>query len=33
MDIKNKSYFKHVVAFLGLIIVAGGSYFVWDGYF
>ncbi len=33
MENKNRSYFKHVAAFLGLLILIGGSYFVWDGYF
>jgi hypothetical protein len=29
----SKSYLKHIAAFLGLILLVGGSYFVWDGYF
>jgi hypothetical protein len=29
----SKSYLKHIAAFLGLIVLVGGSYFVWDGYF
>jgi len=33
MENQNRSYFKHVAAFLGLLILIGGSYFVWDGYF
>jgi len=28
----SKSYLKHIVAFFGLILLVGGSYFVWDGY-
>lgn len=29
----SKSYLKHIVGFFGLIVLVGGSYFVWDGYF
>ena len=28
-----KSYLRYIAAFLGLIVLVGGSYFVWDGYF
>jgi hypothetical protein len=28
----SKSYLKHIAVFLGLILLVGGSYFVWDGY-
>lgn len=29
----SKSYLGHIAGFLGLIVLVGGSYFVWDGYF
>ena len=29
----SKSYLKHIVGLLGLIVLAGGSFFVWNGYF
>lgn len=29
----SKSYLGHISAFLGLIVLVGGGYFVWDGYF
>jgi len=29
----SKSYLKHIAALLGLIVLAGGSFFVWNGYF
>lgn len=29
----SKSYLKHTAAFFGLILLVGGGYFIWNGYF
>ncbi len=29
----SKSYLKHITGFFGLIVLVGGSFFVWNGYF